>query len=398
MARLKAIRGLGLRDLVREAWLSTYVSPTRSILTSLGVVLGCMSFVGALGITGTIGQQVSSSFDIRRATTVTAESDEMQSDNHSTWITADGLNRVQKLAGTVSGGRVDAYKGVLIRHPHSPVIEGPRISLFGLDGGSLNAVGLNIVDGRSLDAGHVTRADRVVLLSANAAKQIGVHTIGAAIDIDGLTMTLAGIYDDSDRLGDSLAGAIAPHSTLASYRTDLNSTKVIVETAPGAAEQVGARLALAISPAAPERIKIIAPPDPKTLRQEVSSNVTLMAFLVSISTLFIGCISIGNAAMSATSARIHEFGLRRAMGARRIDIFAQVLMETTMLGIVGALLGSLLGGGLVLVISIINRWVPVLDVLLVIWAVGGGIASGILAGLLPALSATKITPVQALAR
>ncbi|BCW43966.1 hypothetical protein StoSoilB5_11500 [Arthrobacter sp. StoSoilB5] len=255
-----------------------------------------------------------------------------------------------------------------------------------------------MVAGRSIDAGHVTRADRVVLLSANAARQIGVRTIGAAVDVGGLTMTLAGIYDDADRLGDTIGGAIAPQSTLAMYRTDLNSTKVIVETTPGAAEQVGGQLALALSPGTPDRIKVVAPPDPKTLRQEVSSNVTLMALLVSTLTLFIGCISIGNAAMAAMSARIPEFGLRRAMGARRVDIFTQVLMETTMLGIVGGAVGSSLGSGLVLMISLINRWVPVLDAQIVICAMLGGTVSGVLAGLWPALRATKISPVQALAR
>ncbi|WP_223936209.1 FtsX-like permease family protein [Arthrobacter sp. StoSoilB5] len=398
MTRRKLAKGLALRDLTREAWLSTYIAPARSLLTSVGVVLGCLSFVAALGLTSTIGQQVSTSFDVRRATTVTAELDEIDTGQQSNWITADGLKRTQQLAGTASCGRVDAYSGIPVAHPYSPDAERFRLPLFGLDAGSLQAVGLRMVAGRSIDAGHVTRADRVVLLSANAARQIGVRTIGAAVDVGGLTMTLAGIYDDADRLGDTIGGAIAPQSTLAMYRTDLNSTKVIVETTPGAAEQVGGQLALALSPGTPDRIKVVAPPDPKTLRQEVSSNVTLMALLVSTLTLFIGCISIGNAAMAAMSARIPEFGLRRAMGARRVDIFTQVLMETTMLGIVGGAVGSSLGSGLVLMISLINRWVPVLDAQIVICAMLGGTVSGVLAGLWPALRATKISPVQALAR
>lgn len=398
MASRKPIRGLGVRDLMREAWLSTYVSPARSMLTSVGVVLGCLSFVAALGLTGTIGHQVSSSFDVRRATTVTAELNEVYSGDQSTWITARGLGRTRQLAGTVSGGRVDSYKGISIKHPYSAESESDRMSLFGLDAGSLQAVGLRMLAGRSFDAGHVERADRVVLLSANAAQLIGVQTIGAAVDVDGLTMTLTGIYDDADRLGDSLGGAVAPQTTLAMYRTDLNTTKVLVETAPGAAEQVGGQLALALSPGTPDRIKVIAPPDPKTLRQEVSSNVTLMALLVSVMTLLIGCISIGNAGMAAMSARIPEFGLRRAMGARRIDIFSQVLMETTLLGIAGGALGSVLGCGLVLVVCFASTWVPVLDIQVVIWAMLGGTASGVAAGFWPALRATQITPVQALAR
>ena len=120
--------------------------------------------------------------------------------------------------------------------------------------------------------------------------------------------------------------------------------------------------------------------------------------LVSLVTLVLGAISIGNTTAIGVVLRTPEIGLRRALGARKSDIFWQFMGETAGLGILGGVFGSLLGAVVTVVVSIMNRWVPILDPLTLLVAIGAGLLAGLGAGALPALRAARITPAHALSR
>jgi putative ABC transport system permease protein len=173
---------------------------------------------------------------------------------------------------------------------------------------------------------------------------------------------------------------------------------VVISTAPGAAQLIGSQAALALRPEGPDALRVIAPPDPRTLRQEIEANVAQSALLLSVIALVIGAVSIANAATASITARVPEIGLRRALGARPGHIFAQLIGETTALGGLGGAAGVLVGVAVVAVVSLANAWNPVLDVRVAALAVAASAAAGLLAGLWPAWLATRIQPVAALQR
>ncbi|WP_285727084.1 ABC transporter permease [Psychromicrobium xiongbiense] len=392
------------RDLIQESWLSVTRHMVRSLLTLTGTFLGCAAFIATLGLTGTVSNQVSSTFDARRATEVTVtEPSTISADPTADrpWFSPQAAAKVATLSGVEASGRVSKTSSVSVKRllfqTESPVL----VDVFGMDEGAVTATQPTLAQGRTFDVGHNTRGDFVVMLSQAVATKLGIAGVGSAIFMGDRGFTVIGIYQDTQRMPELSGGIILPLNTVTKYGLfdgqGLNRG-YLIQTAPGAAAQVGAQVPLAISPQNVNAVMVTAPPDLKSLRQQVESGVTSLSLLVSLVALIVGAVSIGNSAATGVVTRAPEIGLRRALGARGIDIFGQLLGETAALGTFGGLLGSLVGLVVVVAVSAANRWAPVLDPWSIPLAIGFGTAAGAIAGLWPALKATRITPAQALAR
>lgn len=113
--------------------------------------------------------------------------------------------------------------------------------------------------------------------------------------------------------------------------------------------------------------------------------------------LLVGGIGIMNVMLVSVTERTREIGLRKAVGARRRDIMAQFLMEAMTLSLLGGGLGILLGYGLSALASLHPLMV---DIVVPWWAVvlGFGISAGtgIVFGIVPALKASLLNPIDAL--
>jgi putative ABC transport system permease protein len=122
----------------------------------------------------------------------------------------------------------------------------------------------------------------------------------------------------------------------------------------------------------------------------------VLSGIVGIS-LLVGGIGIMNVMLVSVTERTREIGLRKAVGARRRDILLQFLTEATTLSLVGGGLGIGLGFTLSALASLHPRMV---DIVVPWWAVllGFGISAGtgVLFGLLPALKAALLNPIDAL--
>jgi putative ABC transport system permease protein len=112
--------------------------------------------------------------------------------------------------------------------------------------------------------------------------------------------------------------------------------------------------------------------------------------------LLVGGIGIMNIMLASVTERTREIGIRRALGARQVDIVVQFLIETVLLAGVGGVLGVLLGLGIPIAIqhfagvtTIIKMWSPAL-------AFSISVLTGIAFGIYPAQRAAKMNPVEAL--
>ena len=122
---------------------------------------------------------------------------------------------------------------------------------------------------------------------------------------------------------------------------------------------------------------------------------TALPGLVAIS-LVVGGIVIMNIMLVSVMERTREIGVRKALGARRRDILAQVLIESATLSTGGAILGVLAGIGIATLVASLS---PMPAAVSAKWiALGGtlGMSVGIAAGVYPASQASKLDPVDAL--
>jgi len=122
----------------------------------------------------------------------------------------------------------------------------------------------------------------------------------------------------------------------------------------------------------------------------------LLGFIAGIS-LLVGGIGIMNIMLATVTERTREIGIRRALGARRIHITVQFLIETVVLSTAGGLLGVTLGYIGSKIISQIADWG---DAIVRPWAViisfGLSVMVGIFFGLWPAMKAARLDPIEAL--
>jgi len=112
--------------------------------------------------------------------------------------------------------------------------------------------------------------------------------------------------------------------------------------------------------------------------------------------LVVGAIVIMNIMLVAVAERTREIGVRKALGARRRDILSQFIVESTVLAIVGSILGILAGSGLAKLIAAVSPLPAEVALWSVIVAVTVGAGVGIIAGVYPASRASRLDPVVAL--
>ncbi|WP_165248488.1 ABC transporter permease [Paludisphaera soli] len=122
----------------------------------------------------------------------------------------------------------------------------------------------------------------------------------------------------------------------------------------------------------------------------------VLAGIVGVS-LLVGGIGVMNVMLVSVTERTREIGLRKAVGARRRDVMLQFLTEAVSLSLLGGSAGIALGYGLCALASLHPQMV---DVVIPLWAValGFGVSTltGVVFGLVPAVKASLLNPIDAL--
>lgn len=394
---------LSIKDLIGEAVSSMLQRTGRSALTMLGTVLGIGAFVTILGLTATAGGQIDKRFTALAATEVSVEDVGADEISHEMSFPADASARVRRIDGVVDGGMYWTLPLANPRLTGAPDLpgDGAGLALYAADPGALAAMRSTIAAGRLFDAFHHGRAERVAVLGATAARRLGISRLDAhpAIFINGTPYTVVGVIADLKRRPELLLGVVIPSTTaLRAYGPPVQPAQMLIETRLGAARVVADQVAVALRPDAPDRFKAIAPPDPRTLRSNVTSDLNALFLLLAGISLVIGAVGIANTTFVAVLERTGEIGLRRSLGARPRHIAAQFLAESAALGTLGGLIGTSVGVAIVVGTAVLNGWTAVLHPWTVLPAPLAGTLVGLLAGLYPAMRAARIEPVEALRR
>jgi putative ABC transport system permease protein len=151
------------------------------------------------------------------------------------------------------------------------------------------------------------------------------------------------------------------------------------------------------------RVEVYGPERLKQVAQGILIFKMLMGAFTAIS-LLVGGIGITNVLLASLLERTREIGIRKAVGARRRDLVLQFLAESMAIALAGALVGAVLGivGAMGVTALILAKTdAPMFAALTwqtVSVSAGAAMVVGILAGLYPALRASRLTPMDAIQR
>ncbi|MFD8565003.1 ABC transporter permease [Streptosporangium canum] len=396
-----------LKDLADEAVAGVLARPLRAALTTLGTVLGIGTLVITLGIAATAGNQIVGQFDSLIATSITVEV--LQEGGGWSGKTAptreviawNAVGRLARLNGVVSAAAVgEAQNSAMVRSNRilDPTKVGEQqLAIVAATPTLPRVLNGTMRAGRFFDEGHLVRGDRVAVLGEEAAKLLGITDVGRspAVFLGKHAYTVIGILGSLKR-EQNLASAVIIPPTAGKPVGATAVSRVLINTSLGAADLIAMQAPTALAPGDEVALQVIAPASPKRARDAAQSDVNSLFLILGLVSLIVGAVGIANVTLVTVMERISEVGLRRALGAARRHIAAQFLAESTLIGLVGGVIGASLGIVVIVTVSAAKQWTPLLDLQVALIAPIAGALVGLAAGLYPALRAARMEPVDAL--
>jgi putative ABC transport system permease protein len=248
---------------------------------------------------------------------------------------------------------------------------------------------------------------RVAVLGATTADDLGLgaNDVGGTIEVGGLPFTLVGILQAKGGSGFTSQDdqVLIPLSTARALFVSGDSVRSI-----GVSVSSASKVDLVTADIA-STLDIRHDVTPSTQDFTITSQAQLLSTVGSVTglltallagiasiSLIVGGIGIMNIMLVSVRERTREIGVRKAIGARGIDILAQFLVEALTLSVIGGAVGTAIGIAASAVIAHVAGWALVVSPAIVLVALGFSLAVGVVFGVWPARQAARLDPIVAL--
>ena len=378
----------------RLAFSRIIATKTRSGLTMLGIIIGVMSLIALVSVAQGATSGIQDQFKGLGARNLNITGTTNQS------LTTDDVKEIGKLSGieivteTVSG-----------RVTLSSNEASTRAQIIGVDQNYKTIVDPDIFVGSFLP--DVTNASdaRLIVLSTTLASdlKLDAYSIGSSIAVGSTEFTIVGILDDADGFG-TMGNAYIPLETafkyvavppyLSSITVQTTSEEIVPEVTTNLTALLKARHNIT-----GEREADFVITDASQLLDAIGTVQQFLSLLLggiaSIS-LVVGGIGIMNIMLVSVRERTREIGIRRAIGAQQSQILTQFLIEAIVLSLVGGIIGVIIGEVVAYFLAQLGQWNFALSPTMILASLGFSMFVGVVFGVWPARTASKLKPVEAL--
>ncbi|MBJ2109112.1 macrolide ABC transporter ATP-binding protein/permease MacB [Proteus terrae] len=387
------------------AWRAMVVNKVRTLLTMLGIIIGIASVVTIIVIGDAAKSMVladikaigSNTIDIYPGKDFGSDSPE---DRQSLTLQDVFALKQQSYVQAVTP-QVQFSTRLRRGNQDSPA------SVAGVSDDYFTVYAMKFSQGRSFTPDMIQRQAQVVVIDENTRQRFfptKKEVIGEQIIIRNIPSTIVGVIAEKKSAfgnGQSLKVWV-PYSTLNSRilnRSYLDS--ITVRATEGYNASVAEQQIIRLLTIRHGKKDIFTYNLDSFIKAAESTTQTMQLFLtlVAVISLVVGGIGVMNIMLVSVTERTREIGIRMAVGARASDVMQQFLIESVLVCLVGGLLGIGLSFGIAMVASImLPDWHFVFQPIALVSAFACSTAIGVIFGFLPARSAAKMNPIDALAR
>ena len=377
----------------------------RTLLTSLGVIIGSASIVLVVTVALTSKKFVLGQIEATGSNLVWAEMirtpDKAQPLSHE--LTLDDMQAIRSSVPQVSqvAGVREMRTSVITQGVERPV------NLIGVTPGFQEIRRLVILRGRYFDSADMERRDKVCLITKQLAGRLfgPENAIGRSVRMGELTFAVIGVFVERAEtfgLSDIQEESVIIPFPLMKYYTGVDVIRVLDAQATSAAAVPSVKRQ--VTQILKSRHPADAEYDVQTLAvildaaQKISLALTILLILIAFIALLISGIGIMNIMLVTVRERTREIGIRKAIGAARREIMYQFLIEAFLISGGGAVIGILIGLAIPVTAQAFlpgNLRVPVSSIS-VILAFVVSCSTGLFFGYLPASQAAKLQPIESL--
>jgi putative ABC transport system permease protein len=389
---------LHLGDVVRVGWAGLHSRPMRALLSALGIAIGIAAMIAVVGISASSRAGLDRMLSSLGTNLLTVEPGRtiLGQDAKLPLESVAMIDRIGPVLGTAAVGKVSSAK----------VYRNDRIAKARSSGIDTLAASTDLKElvGATLDSGiwlnDATARFPAVVLGSATAERLGVGSAdpGVQVSVGGVWFTVIGVLDPVPLAPELDSAALVGWSAAQSHLGfDGHPTTVYARTDEAQVEVVRAVLASTANPKAPDEVMVSRPSDLLAARQ--ATDRTFRGLLLGLGgvALLVGGIGVANTMVISVLERRAEIGLRRSLGATKGQIRTQFLTESLLLSAMGGIGGVLIGIVVTGVYASTQSWPTVVPPLVMLGGVGATVLIGGLAGLYPAVRASRLTPTAALA-
>ena len=412
---------------MRLAFQGIWSHKLRSILTMLGIIIGIAAIITIVSTIKGTNEQIKENLIGAGNNVVTVQLNQSGYPYDLSWNTVPsdvrtiGSDTREELEGITGAEKVSLYtsrnyaENVFYRNTQF------NGSLLGIDGNYLSVYGYQVKNGRGFQTSDYENFRKVALVDSTAVTTLfgGENPVGEAIEIKGDVFTVVGVVDLSESFAptinsiddywlyaDTSSGTVYLPDTVwptvysfdepQSVAIKVANTDVMASVGQTAADLLTEKQIMDRESDFDYRSQDMLEQAQQLQSMSESTNMQLV-WIASIS-LIVGGIGVMNIMLVSVTERTAEIGLKKALGAKKRRIRMQFLTEAAVLTSLGGLIGVASGIGLAELISNMMQIPVAVSIPAILVAVIFSTVIGVVFGLVPAVKAANLNPIEALRR